>query len=62
MYTVKEAKVLQKKKPNNISKKYKQLTHMTLVANPVSQPSPNVSPIWIPIINKKVGKLQCNLV
>jgi hypothetical protein len=31
------------------------------VANPVSQPSLDISPVWFPIISKEVGKLQSDL-
>lgn len=52
-----EAKVL-KIKPNNTCRKYKESVHVASVANPIAQPSLDICPIWIPIINKDVGKLQ----
>jgi hypothetical protein len=51
-----EAGVLQIE-PNIIYRKYKQSAHMSLLVNPISQPSLDISPIWITIISEEVGKL-----
>jgi predicted GIY-YIG superfamily endonuclease len=51
-----EARVLQTE-PNIIYRKYKESAHMSLLVNPISQPSLDISPIWIPVISEEVGKL-----
>jgi hypothetical protein len=52
-----EAGVLQIE-PNIIYRKYKESAHMSLLANPISQPSLDISPTWIPVICEEAGKLQ----
>jgi hypothetical protein len=34
---------------------YKELVHMTCLTNPNSQPSLDISPIWIPLISNEVS-------
>jgi hypothetical protein len=53
----KEAKVLHIE-PNATYKKCKESAHMSLAAQPISQPSLDISPIWTPIIEAEVRKLQ----
>jgi predicted GIY-YIG superfamily endonuclease len=53
----KEAKVLQIE-PNATYRKYKESAHISLAAQPISQPSLDISPIWTPIIEAEVRKLQ----
>jgi hypothetical protein len=38
---------------NGRYRKYKESAHMTCSTNPISQPSLDISPIWIPLINKE---------
>jgi hypothetical protein len=45
-------------KPNTVYKKYKESTHESLAAHPISQPRLDISPIWTPIIEAEVRKLQ----
>jgi hypothetical protein len=45
---------------NNICKMYKEAAHMACIMNPISQPSLEISPIWIPLIREKVSRLQGN--
>jgi hypothetical protein len=40
--------------PNNTYRKYKEFTHMSLIDHPISQPSLDMSPIWIPVITAEV--------
>jgi hypothetical protein len=42
----------------NICRKYKEAAHMACITNPISQPSLEISPIWIPLIREEVGRLQ----
>jgi hypothetical protein len=53
----KEAKVLQIE-PNTTYRKYKESAHVSLVADPISQPSLDIPPIWTPINEAEVRKLQ----
>jgi hypothetical protein len=53
----KEAKVLQIE-PNATYRKYKGSAHMSLAAQPISQPSLDISHIWTPIIEAEFRKLQ----
>jgi predicted GIY-YIG superfamily endonuclease len=39
---------------NNRYRKYKQSAHMACLFNPISQPSLDISPIWIPIVSKGI--------
>jgi hypothetical protein len=39
-------------------KKYKESAHMACSTNPFSQPSMEISPIWIPLINNQVTNSQ----
>jgi hypothetical protein len=41
---------------NSRCRKYKESTHMACLINPISQPSLEISPIWIPLINQEVNK------
>jgi hypothetical protein len=36
---------------NSRYRKYKELAHMACLTNPISQPSLDISPIWIPLIS-----------
>jgi hypothetical protein len=38
--------------------KYKESAHMACLTNPISQPSLDISPIWIPLISSQVSKSQ----
>jgi hypothetical protein len=53
----KEAKVV-RIETNNICIKYKEAAHVACITNPISQPSLEISPIWIPLIREEVGRLQ----
>jgi hypothetical protein len=53
-----EAKTNQNK-PNSIYRKYKESTHMACLENTISQPSLEMSPIWLPII-KEIKGIQEN--
>jgi hypothetical protein len=53
----KEAKAVQIE-TNNICRKYKEAAHMACIMNPISQPSLEISPIWIPLIWEEVGRQQ----
>jgi hypothetical protein len=44
--------------PNTTYRKHKESAHMSLVDNPSSQPSLDISPIWTPVIAAEVRKLQ----
>jgi hypothetical protein len=50
-----KARVLQTE-PNFIYKKYRELAHMSVVGNPISQLCLDLSPIWIRVIKEEVGK------
>jgi hypothetical protein len=52
----KEAKVVQTD-ANNMCRKYKEAAHIACIMNPVSQPSLEISPIWILLIHEEVGRL-----
>jgi hypothetical protein len=39
-------------------RKYEESAHMLLLVNPISEPSLDISPIWIPVISEEIGKLQ----
>jgi hypothetical protein len=56
-----EAKFLQIA-PNTIHMKKKEPAHKSLAANPISQPSLDISLIWTPTIEADVRKLQACLV
>jgi predicted GIY-YIG superfamily endonuclease len=53
----KEAKTIQIE-ANNIYRKYKEAALMACITNPISQPSLEFSPTWIPLICEEVGRLQ----
>jgi hypothetical protein len=53
----KEAKVLQIE-PNTTYRKYRESAHVSVVENPISQPSLDISPIWTPVIAAEVRKLE----
>jgi hypothetical protein len=42
--------------PNIVYEKYKESAYVSLLSNPISQPSLDPSPIRIPVISEKVGK------
>jgi hypothetical protein len=50
-----KARVLQTE-PNTIYRKYKELDYMSPLSNLISQPSLDISPIWIPVISEEVRK------
>jgi hypothetical protein len=52
-----EAKAVQIE-TNKVCRKYKEEAHMVCITNPISQPSLEISPIWIPLIREEVGRLQ----
>jgi hypothetical protein len=52
-----EAKILEIES-NSRYKKYKESAHMACLTNPISQPSLNISPIWIPLISNDVTSSQ----
>jgi hypothetical protein len=39
---------------NSRYRKYKELTHVACLTNLISQPSLNISPIWVPFISNAV--------
>jgi hypothetical protein len=41
---------------NSRYRKYKESAHMAYSTNPIRQPSLDISPIWIPLINEEVKK------
>jgi hypothetical protein len=43
---------------NSRDRKYKESAHMACLINPVSQPSLDISPIWIPLISNEVSNSQ----
>jgi hypothetical protein len=43
---------------NSRYRKYKELAYMACLTNLISQPSLNISPVWIPLINNKVSTQQ----
>jgi hypothetical protein len=47
---------------NSRYRKYKESAHMTCLTNPSSQPSLDISPIWIPLICDDVSNSQGRLV
>jgi hypothetical protein len=50
--------------PNNAYRKYKESADMSLVDHPISQPSLDISPIWIPVNTEEVkiySSVQCRL-
>jgi hypothetical protein len=56
-YVGKKRKVLETE-PNTAYRKYKESGHMSVVDQPISQSSLDISPIWTPIIVVDVRKLQ----
>jgi hypothetical protein len=40
---------------NSRYKKYKESAHMACLTNPISQPSLDISPIWIPLISNEIS-------
>jgi hypothetical protein len=44
--------------PNTTYRKHKESAHMSLIVHLISQPSLDISPIWIPVITAEVKKLQ----
>jgi hypothetical protein len=43
---------------NSRYRKYKELAHMACLPNPISQPSLDISPIWIPLVSNEVSNSQ----
>jgi hypothetical protein len=43
---------------NSRCRKYKESAHMTCLTNPSSQPSLDISPIWIPLISNEISNSQ----
>jgi hypothetical protein len=59
-----EARILEIESNSKYSK-YKELAHMTCLNNPISQPSLDISPIWIPwtwFVADPVSKVLCSVV
>jgi hypothetical protein len=59
----KEAKILQIE-PNTTYRKYKESADMSLLDQPISQPSLDISSIWTPVITaeeKNYNSVQCRL-
>jgi hypothetical protein len=52
-----EAKVLEIES-NSRYRKYKESAHMACLTNPISQPSLDISPIWISLVSNEVTKTQ----
>jgi hypothetical protein len=50
-----DARVLEIER-NSRYRKYKESAHMACSNNPISQPSLDISPIWIPLISDEVNK------
>jgi hypothetical protein len=50
-----EARVLEIKS-NRRYRKYKESVHMACLTNPISEPSLDISPLWISFISKEVRK------
>jgi hypothetical protein len=49
-----EARIL-KIESNSRYRRYKKSAHMACLTNPISQPSLDISPIWIPLISDEVS-------
>jgi hypothetical protein len=43
---------------NSRYRQYKESAHMACLTDPISQPSLDISPTWIPLINNEVSKSQ----
>jgi hypothetical protein len=43
---------------NSRYRKYKESAHMVCLTNPISQPSLDISPIWIPLMSNEVSNSQ----
>jgi hypothetical protein len=56
-----EARILEIES-NSRYRKYKESAHMACLTNPISQPSSDISPIWIPLISNEVSNSQGRLV
>jgi predicted GIY-YIG superfamily endonuclease len=52
-----EARILEIES-NSRYRKYKESAHMACLINPISQPSLDISPIWIPVISNEVMNSQ----
>jgi hypothetical protein len=50
-----EARILEIES-NSRYRKYKESAHMACSTYPISQPSLEISPIWIPLVSKDVSK------
>jgi hypothetical protein len=47
---------------NKLCRKYKESAHMACVTSPISQPTLEISSIWIPLTSKDVSKLRSSSV
>jgi hypothetical protein len=56
-----EARILEIES-NSRYRKYKESAHMACLTNPISQPSLDISPIWIPLICDEVNNTKGRLV
>jgi hypothetical protein len=56
-----EARILEIES-NSRYRKYKESAHMACLTNPISQPSLDISPIWIPLICDEVSNSRGRLV
>jgi hypothetical protein len=56
-----EARILEIES-NSRYRKYKESAHVTNLTNQISQPSLDISPIWIPLISDEVSNSQGRLV
>jgi Na+-translocating ferredoxin:NAD+ oxidoreductase RnfC subunit len=52
-----EARILEIES-NSRYRKYKESSHVTCLTNPISQPSLDISPIWIPLISSEGANSQ----
>jgi hypothetical protein len=52
-----EARILEIES-NSRCRKYKELAHIACLTNLISQPSLDISPIWIPLISNEVNNSQ----
>jgi hypothetical protein len=55
-----EARILEIES-NSMYRKHKELAHMACLTNPFSQPSLEISPIWIHLFSKEVCKFKGRL-
>jgi hypothetical protein len=55
-----EARILEIES-NSRYRKYNESVHIACITNPISQPSLDISPIWIPHISNEVGNSQISV-